>query len=294
MLLRYGLLISIAAIPSRADILVVPPHEQYSGSINQASINSDSEIVAELDYSAPSNSPSGISFPCTNCPLAVNSAGSRQYELTNSDVETTIEVSLDTAHDRVNLNGNPFLNAQMRDLHQPQTTNQSVLVGSYPSAYTGPLPITYEVNVVQVRTVQLEDRSLVEFYSVDLQILSLGHRAINVEKLILLPFTTAYPKTPRLLTVSVPDSPGQSSTLSSIATARLAAPIATGTTLASATSAGLRLPINRTSGGRPTVASHTTPPPTAFTGATSSFGMPMSILLASGIYAILAMSFSPL
>jgi len=70
----------------------------------------------------------------------------------------------------------------MKDLHRPQITTQIESYHNFPNIYNGSLPITYDVRVVQVRTVQLEDDSLIEFYSIDVEVLSLGDRSINVQK----------------------------------------------------------------------------------------------------------------
>lgn len=70
----------------------------------------------------------------------------------------------------------------MKDLHRPQSTTQDGSYLDYPNIYNGSLPTTYDVRVVQVRTVQLQDGSLIEFYSIDVTLLSLGDQPINVQK----------------------------------------------------------------------------------------------------------------
>lgn len=186
MLIRSSILVELAAVASSADILVVPEHEQYTGAINLGSIVSDDEIVAELDYlefKTDRSIPSGVNLICPDCPFAVQGTESDKYTFTDTDVQTIIEVVYDTANNRLNLNGNPFLGSQLEDLHLPQTTVQSAsFPEDYPEAYTGPLPITYNEQVVQVRTIQLQDGSLVEFYSIDVEVLSIGGRPINVAK----------------------------------------------------------------------------------------------------------------
>ena len=187
MLLHDLFLASLTALSVHASILIVPKHEQFSGPIDQSSVNSDDEIVAELDYLQFGHGqiPSGLNLDCPNCPFAINGQGKdgADYIWQSYGVQSTIDVEFTTSTGALSLNGNPFLDSQMRDLHRDQSTTQSAYFPeSQPDAYNGRLPITYDVKVVQVRTVQLEDGSQVEFYSIDIEILSLGGRKIDIKK----------------------------------------------------------------------------------------------------------------
>lgn len=171
------------AAATLADVLVVPAHVRFSlPTDNTGSIASDSEIFTELDYQGNSTNPSGVNLPCNRCPFAINSSNGQGYTFVSGHAANDISVTFDTANKQLNLNGNPFLDSQMKDLHRPQTTTQGGSYLDYPNIYNGSLSVTYDVSVVQVRTVQLEDGSLIEFYSIDVVILSLGGRPINVQK----------------------------------------------------------------------------------------------------------------
>jgi hypothetical protein len=272
MLPRIVLLATTMAAAALADILVVPAHVRFTGPIsNLGSISSDSEIIGELDYQENTTAPAGVSLSCPRCPFAVNSSNGESYTFQSAYAQNAISVTFDTANKQLNLNGNPFLDSQMKDLHRPQITTQTGSYLDFPNIYNGSLPITYDVRVVQVRTVQLEDGSLIEFYSIDVEVLSLGDRPINVQKVNVhvincfllrscilisrnvqldhLPFTYAFPKNPSLAAVSVPDFPSQSSTEPSAAPFATATSPATVTTSPSATTPSLYPSTNSTSGG---------------------------------------------
>lgn len=180
MLPHIALALGTLAAAALADVLIVPPHRRYSGWVGTGSIDSDSEIIAELDYGpfdglSNSTSPSGVDLFCPDCPLVFKDSNGNKNTFQSSQVENAIAVVFDTANNRLNLNGNPFLGPQMEDLHLPQTTNQiGLFADEDPDAYTGPIPITYNVKVVQVRIVKLEDGSLIQFYSIDVVVLSFG------------------------------------------------------------------------------------------------------------------------
>lgn len=183
MLPRVIHLTTIMAATILADVLVVPAHVRFSGPINNTgSISSDGDIIGELDYQENSTYPAGVSLRCSQCPFAVNSSNGQGYTFLGAYADNSISVTFDTAYKQLNLNGSPFLDSQMKDLHRSQTTHQDGSYLDYPNIYNGSLSITYDVRVVQVRTVQLEDGSLIEFYSIDVEILSLGGRPINVQK----------------------------------------------------------------------------------------------------------------
>lgn len=188
MLSSIALLTCALALPTSASILTVPAHSPFSGSVDNTAIASDSDIIAELDFlQFPAQKyPSGIELQCPNCPFAVDNGdnGDEEFSFSSTKVPNTIDIELDTANNTVNLNGKPLLGGSMNDLHNSHTANQSAyfLDEAPDDAYKGALPITYAVRVVQVRNVKLEDGSLVVFYSVDLEVLSLGGRQIDVQK----------------------------------------------------------------------------------------------------------------
>ncbi len=182
MLPWIALLATTLAAATRADVLIVSPRVRYCGrSSNQGSIASDSKIITELDCQQKSTAPGGMSLSCIYCP-AVKTSNGEGYTLLGPTALNSISVEFNTANQQLNLNGNPFLDSQMKDLHRPQSTTQELSYLDLQNGYSGSLPIMYDARVVQVRIVQIEDGSLVEFYSIDVQVLSLGGRSIDVQK----------------------------------------------------------------------------------------------------------------
>lgn len=168
-----------------ADILVVPAaHVRYSvvNVYDLGSIIPDNDIIGMLDFQENPTYRGGVSLDCSKCPYVAKFSNRQGYVFRSAIEGNSISVSFDTGNKQLNLNENPFLDSQMKDLHRPQSTTQDGSYLDYPNIYNGSLPTTYDVRVVQVRTVQLQDGSLIEFYSIDVTLLSLGDQPINVQK----------------------------------------------------------------------------------------------------------------
>ena len=124
MLLRSHLLADTMGFCTLADVLIVPKHRKYSGEVGQGSISNDSEIVAQLDYSQTNTTEieSGVNLECTNCPFAINSnsQSGEDYKWQSYGVQSYIEIDFVTPNGALSLNGNRFLDSQMKDLHLDQ------------------------------------------------------------------------------------------------------------------------------------------------------------------------------
>ncbi|KAL9593486.1 MAG: hypothetical protein Q9219_007531, partial [cf. Caloplaca sp. 3 TL-2023] len=156
-------------------------------SVGQGSVRSDDEIVAELDYFQPGYGryPTGLTVDCPGCPFAIKGKGKNgaDYKFQSYGVRSGIDLTFTIADDTLVLNNNPFFDTRSGDLHHDQYTIQSAwAIESQPDAYNGRLPITYDVKLVQTRTVQLEDGMLLEFYSIDIQVTSLAGQKITIKK----------------------------------------------------------------------------------------------------------------
>ena len=182
----------ITHILATSDILVVPKHslEGLPIEIQYSSIISDEELSAELDYldfTTDASIPSGVAYICTGCPSAVIDDSSDKGYRWVSSVSNELDVLWSVENEVLNLNHHALLDNEMNDLHQPQTTHQRTLLEDSeesPDTYTGELPIEYSVKVVQTRSVEWEDASIldfagvrqgdvVQFYSIDFEILKL-------------------------------------------------------------------------------------------------------------------------
>ncbi|KAL8795928.1 MAG: hypothetical protein Q9195_001672 [Heterodermia aff. obscurata] len=269
------LVVPIAHILATSDILVVPEHslEELPNENLVSSIISDTELSAELDFisfAADPSIPEGVAYGCTDCPFAVLDDSSDKGYKWIYGVSNELELDWSVENDVLNLNHHTLLDNEMNDLHQPQTVNQVTLEEDpeeSPDTYTGELPIEYSVKVVQTRSVTWEDASIlnfagirqgdvVQYYSVDFEILKLDDqdfRDVDVPKvnlhvvrkedgvLALLPFESAFSKTPPLDAVPIPDftDDGSSGTTSpqttSIARHTATTPLSLATTTSSST-----------------------------------------------------------
>ena len=197
--------VPIEFILATSDILVVPKHDLYELPVNDqdSSIISDAEIGGELDYLDFTVDPSiqeGVGYYCSDCPFAVVDDSSDKGYRWTSDISNGLDLGWSVENEVLNLNHHPLLDNEMNDLRRPQTANQVTLdedPEQSPDAYTGELPIEYSVKVVQTRTVEWEDASIlnfagvqqgdvVQFYSVDFEILRLDDidlRDLDVPKI---------------------------------------------------------------------------------------------------------------
>lgn len=191
-MLSFLLLLAAVRPLANADTLVIPAHIQYSLPVQivQSSIVDDAEFAGELDYlefEGDRAIGSGVQFDCTDCPYAVVDNNSEKGYRWVPGYSTELKLSWSTEDKAVHLNHHALLDNDMQDLHNPQTTAQEQYSWVDPTYYSSlqsygyPLPITYDVNVVQTRTVKFEDGSFanlgndstVHFYSIDFKVLSI-------------------------------------------------------------------------------------------------------------------------
>ncbi|KAL8775920.1 MAG: hypothetical protein Q9213_008441 [Squamulea squamosa] len=186
------LLLAAGELLANADTLVIPAHIQYSLPVEilRSSIVDDAELAGELEYLEFTRDraiPSGVQFDCTDCPYAVVDNNSEKGYRWVPGYSTELELSWSTEDKAVHLNHHALLDNDMQDLHNPQTTAQEQYSWVDPTYYSSmqsygyPLPITYNVKVVQRRTVRFADSSFanvgnnstVLFYSIDFEVISI-------------------------------------------------------------------------------------------------------------------------
>lgn len=197
-MLSILLLLAVGGTLATADTLVIPAHSQYSLPVEfpESSVISDAELAGELEYMEFQTDRAlsqGVQFDCTNCPYAVIDNDSEKGYRWVPGYSTELDLSWSVEDKAVHLNHHALLDSNMQDLHKPQTTAQEqysyIDLGYYDElqSYGYPLPITYNVRVVQTKTVRLEDGSFahlgndstVQFYSIDFEILSIDDQDLT-------------------------------------------------------------------------------------------------------------------